>query len=153
LAVVGGARRTVSGAHASAQDADVFRDAWNAELDTGGIVATDTLTLAALGDEWLTGRELHGSRVRTQVRSIRSERSVWRSQVASSPIAAMHPASIRTRDVEDFALSLRSRTKVSPISMGSGSRRTTQVKRASGSGVCVSAALFSPSAAALSAKN
>ena len=124
-AVVGGARRTVSGSHASAKDADVFRDAWNAELDTGGIVATDTLTLAALGDEWLTGRELHGSRVRTQVRSIRSERSVWRSQVASSPIAAMHPASIRTRDVEDFALSLRSRTKVSPISMGSGSRRTT----------------------------
>jgi len=122
---VGGKKKTVSGGHRREEDADVYRDAWNLELDVRGIEDAGGLTLGKLGETWLAGRELHGSRKRAAVKSIDSEKSAWRTHVASNRIATMHPAAIRVRDVEAFALWLRARKIVRAITMGSGSARKT----------------------------
>ena len=127
-AKVDGKKRTVNGRYATEAAADVMRDAWNMELESGGIASPDTLTLAKLGDVWLAGRELNGSRKRVEVKSIASEKSAWRTHVLPSALAGMHPASIRVRDVEAFALWLRSRTKVQPITMGSGTAKVTLLR-------------------------
>ena len=79
------------------------------------IVAPGAITLAAFGREWLDRREIDGSSARSRVRSIQGERSVWTRHVAASALARIAVQSIRVRDVEGFALWLRSREAVQAI--------------------------------------
>ena len=89
--------------------------AFNAEVRDAAILAPSAVTLRAYGDEWLDRRELEGSDHRARVRSIASERSVWRRHVLPSDLADMALDTIRTRDVEAFLRWLRKRPKVRAV--------------------------------------
>ena len=130
-----GRRRTL-GTYDDESTASRILKAFLAEVDAGVILEARAVTLAQLGAEWLDQRELHGSRARTAVRSIRGERSVWRRHVESSDLAKMAVQSIRTVDVEAYAVWLRSRravhavqTKVGPIIRSTDKLLTRSMQR------------------------
>lgn len=113
---VDGKRRTVPGGPwATFELAERMLKAWNADRDSGEIVAASELTLAALGSQWLDGREIGGSERREVVRSIRVERSIWSRHVASSELATLPVSEIGTPEVKAFARWLRGRQCVSAI--------------------------------------
>lgn len=131
-AIVDDSRRTV-GSYADEATANVYRDAWNAELDAGGMESPqEHRTIASVGAAWLVKRELFGSQDREKVRSIAGELSVWRRHVVTSELAEMDLGSIRSRDVEDYALWLRGRNAVSTITFGSGTSARRVEDRATG---------------------
>ena len=108
-------KRKILDTFATEDEANAARDAHAAEVAAGAIIGPGALTLDRLGAEWLDDRELHGSRVRAEVRDVRNERSVWRRHVAPSPLARMAVQSIRPRDVEAFVRWLRGREAVAAM--------------------------------------
>ena len=119
-AVIDGKRRQVGPIYPDEATAQRMLAAWNAEVSDNAIVAPGAVTLAALGEEWLDRRELHGSRTRNKVKSIANERSIWRRHVEPSELASMAVQSIRTRDLERFADWLREREAADVISTREG---------------------------------
>ena len=111
-----GRRRTI-GTYPTRHEAERFLAAWNAEVREGAILAPSSVTLRSYGDGFLDRRETQGSALRTEVKSIASERSNWK-HICAHPIADMAPISIRRVNVEEFAVWLRQREAVSPLRKG-----------------------------------
>ena len=101
-----GRRRTLTTCE-TRREAQAILDAFLAERAAERILSSDALTLADLGQRWLDRREVEGSPTRTRVKSIETERSVWRRQVEPSPLAHLAIESIRIRDVEAYTRWLR----------------------------------------------
>jgi len=127
---VGGKRLTL-GVFADEKTARSTLAAWNIERAEGTVVAGHELTLGSYGEGWLDLREVRGSRKREEVRSIASERSVWRRQVMPSAIASMTLTEIRPRDLDAFALELRARKAMHAITVGRGSARAVKLRETS----------------------
>jgi integrase len=90
--------------------------AWNARSEGGAHVPT---RFGQWVSDWLDRRELEGS-ARGAVRGVDAERSVARRHVLPSPLADLSVQTITRADVEDFAIWLRRRPKVSAVATRSG---------------------------------
>lgn len=121
---VDGKKRQVGPYLPDEETAHRYLRAWTAARTAGEIEAPLAMTLGAFGTTWLDEREIHGSRVREQVKNVSGERSVWSRHVVSSELAKLPLTAIRSRDIEAFALWLRSRKAVAAITKGTnGDRR------------------------------
>jgi integrase len=109
--------------------AERYVSAWNAEVREGAIERPNAVTLARYGDDWLDRREIDGSRVRAEVRSVHAERSVWRRHVAPSELGQLALDAISTADVERFARWLRTRERVSAITVKVEGERETKLRK------------------------
>lgn len=122
--VIDGKRRQVGPIYPSRDAAELALAAHLELASEGTVVAPGVLTLAALGEEWLTGRELHGSADREEIKSVAGEWSVWRRHVATSDLASMPIETIRPRDVEAFVRWLRGRKAVHAMRTKDGPKIT-----------------------------
>ena len=113
-------RRRSLGTFDTEPDARRMLAAFNAEVRDEAIVAPGAVTLASFGAEWLDRRELNGSRRRARVKNIDGERNRWARHVAPSELASMALQSIRTVDVERYALWLREREMVRAVTTRDG---------------------------------
>lgn len=123
-----GKRKTL-GTFETEKEAQRFLRVWVREMTTGRIVAPGKVTLSQFASEWLDKRELMGSRRRAEVRSIESERSVWRAHVETSALAKMPIDAIEREDIEDFVVWLRGRHASISITRGSGSAKHTTLEK------------------------
>lgn len=100
-----GSRKILGSNHKTELDARRVLAAYHMETLDGGIV-TGGVSLATIGEAWLTRRELDGNKSGSKVKDIGNERSLWAHHVASSEIARLPVASIRPIDVEDWMRAL-----------------------------------------------
>lgn len=84
--------------------------AFNKLQASGEIVHKDE-TLNSWLDKWLTQREIHGSPSRPVVKDVHKERGHYRRHIVPSSLGRMPLKKIRHKDVEAFALSLRSKQR------------------------------------------
>ncbi len=118
---VGGRRRTLAMCDTE-EEARRLLAAFLAQREAGTIETVDALTLGRLGAAWLDRREVDGSALRAEVKSISHERSIWGRHVATSALASLAVKSIRVRDVEAYVRWLRRREAVTALRMREGTR-------------------------------
>jgi integrase len=121
-------RRVTLGIYDTKKAAQRAADSFAAGLARGAIDGDVTRTLAAWGEDWLDDREVHGSRDRAVVRSIRVERSAWATQVAPSELGRKRVTEITAADVEAWTRWLRGRPAVQATTFGIGANREVKLR-------------------------
>lgn len=109
-----GSRKILGSNHKTELDARKVLAAFHMETLDGGIV-TGGVSLATIGEAWLTRRELDGNKSGRKVKDIGNERSLWAHHIAASEIARLPVASIRPVDVEDWMRALMKKKAVRAV--------------------------------------